>query len=153
MSSVQQKLVGAPPPQRRNAPRQHVRLAAALGVERRTLEVVLARAQRKLDNLRALPLGELKRLVGPADAERVFYLVQWERIQAHLELYGTLPDEDLGSLLKTLTPIFERHFSQGVRLNDALTRYRSELVSPAPDTCLSLTPPPPSRRFLRWLGF
>ena len=131
--------------------RKRSRLAAALGVERRTLADVLAEAQHNLYTLRAMTLTDLQRLVSVSDAERVFYLVQWEYLQAHLELYGTLPDKsELEPLLATLTPIFERHFSRSTRLNETLLAlYRAELSARNEDTCLSLTPPSLARQFLR----
>ena len=148
--SAQRNLLrSAAPPQR-----QRSRLAAALGVERRTLADVLAEAQYNLHKLRSLTLTDLQVLLSARDAERVFYLVQWERLQAHLELYGALPDEgELGPLLTTLTPIFERHFNRNTRLNETLLAlYRAELSGRDEDVCLTLTPPSPTRRFLGWLG-
>ncbi len=151
MDSVQQWTVDTAPPQRKRS-----RLAAALGVERRTLEPVLVRAQYDVRKLRTLTLTELRGFVNLADAERIFYLVQWERLQAHLELYGALPEEDLGPLLQTLTPIFERHFSGArdrSRLNETLVAlYRAEFSGRHENLCLNLTPPSPARRFLGWLG-
>lgn len=138
-----------PPPGRR----QH-RLAAALGVERRALDLVLTEAQHNLYKLRSLTLTDLLALaIYPRDAERIFYLVQWEQLQAHLEVQGELPETGkLTPLLDTLAPIFERHFSQGARLNETLVaRYRAELGRDT-ETCLTLTPPNPAKRFLLWLG-
>ncbi len=133
--------------------RKRSRLAAALGVERRTLADVLAQAQYNLDKLRSLTLTDLQLLLSVRDAERVFYLVQWEYLQAHLELYGTLPQADLEPLLKTLTPIFERHFSGNTRLNETLLAlYRAELTGRSEDVCLNLTSPSSAHRLLRWLG-
>jgi hypothetical protein len=107
------------------------RLAGVLGVERRALETVLAAAHHDLERLRRLTLGELRALGLPArDAERIFYLVQWERLHAHLELHGELLERpELAPLLETLAPIFERHFDHNDRLNDALLAlYRAELL-------------------------
>ena len=122
----QQPQAQAQPQPRRCAPR----LARALGVERRALEHALNRARHDLTALRNLTLTDL---YAPAlrtgDAERIFYLVQWERLQAHLETHGELPEPDvLTPLLDTLTPIFERHFSRTARLNETLLGlYRAEL--------------------------
>ena len=153
MDSVQSRAVSAAPSPRQSA-RQCARLAAALGVERHTLARVLAGAQHNLSQLRALTLADLRVLgVSLRDAERIFYLVQWERLQAHLERYGTLPQEDLRPLLETLTPIFDRHFSRSVCLNETLlSLYRAEFgtyqaVRSSPPTAS------PTRRFLHWLGF
>ncbi len=137
--------------------RPYPRLAAALGVKRRTLEAILERVQHDLGQLRDLTLSELKLLVNVADAERIFYLVQWERLQAHLEHYGTLPQDELWPLLETLVPIFERHFNpEGrgrSRLNEELIAlYRAEFCGLEGEMCLNLTPPSPVRKFLRWLG-
>ena len=137
--------------------RPYPRLAAALGVERRTLEAILERVQHDLGKLRDLTLAELKLLVNVADAERIFYLVQWERLQAHLELYGTLPQDELWPLLETLVPIFERHFNpkpyRQSRLNEKLVAlYRAEFRGLDGEMCLNLTPPSPARKFLQWLG-
>ena len=146
----------APAPQSQQ--RQYPRLAAALGVERRTLADVFEQVQHNLSKLRNLTLAELKLLVNVSDAERIFYLVQWERLQGHLELYGTLPEEDLWPLLETLAPIFERHFNPSFyhrsRLNDTLIAlYRAEFFGLDGDVCLNLTPPSPTQRVLAWLGF
>lgn len=104
-----------------------LRLARALGVERRSLEYALDRARydrahHHLEALRKLTLAELSAPpLRPGDAERIFYLVQWERLQAHLETYGELPEPaELTPLLEALTPIFERHFSRSARLNETL---------------------------------
>lgn len=143
--------------QQRPYQRPYPRLAAALGVKRRTLEDVLERVQHDLGKLRDLTLSELKLLVNVADAERIFYLVQWERLQAHLELYGTLPQDELWPLLETLVPIFERHFNPTYgrsRLNEALIAlYRAEFCGLEGEVCLNLKPPSPVDQFLRWLGF
>lgn len=106
------------------------RLAGVLGVERRALETVLTAAHHDLERLRRLTLGDLRTLgLRTHDAERIFYLVQWERLQAHLELHGELLERPkLAPLLGTLAPIFERHFDRNARLNDALLAlYRAEL--------------------------
>ena len=155
VTSMQQRWTNVSPQRKRS------RLAAALGVERRTLGEVLAQAHYNLPKLRTLSLADLQKLVSPADAERIFYLVQWERLQAHLEHYGTLPEENLEPLLKTLTPIFERHFSPRLyhrsRLNETLLAlYRAELSGCDEDVCLTLTPAPAQRflrRFVQQLGF
>ena len=141
----------AAPPRRTRLPR----LACALGVERRSLATVLGRAQNNLHRLRALTLPELLALgLRSGDAERIFYLVQWERLQAHLERRGELPGSaELTPLLATLNPIFERHFSRGSRLNETLVAlYRAELSGRDAEPCLSLVPPSPTKRLLRWLG-
>lgn len=131
------------------------RLAAALGVERRSLELVLSSTGYTLSRLRALSLSDLQSLVRVRDAERFFYLVQWEYLQEHLERHGELPDAgELEPLLATLNPIFIRHFSRGERLSDTLIAlYRSELSVQFEERCLELTPPNPASRLLRWLGF
>ena len=153
MDSVQSRAVSAAPSARQSV-RQCARLAAALGVERRMLAQVLAGAQHNLHHLRTMTLADLGALnVTLRDAERIFYLVQWERLQAHLEQCETLPQEDLGPLLETLTPIFDRHFSRNIRLNETLLAlYRTEFgtrkaVRPSP------LPSSPTRRFLHWLSF
>ena len=131
------------------------RLARALGVRQQALSVVLGKAQHNLYRLRALTLADLLALgIGTRDAERLFYLVQWERLQAHLGHYGELPDShELAPLLDTLNPIFERHFSQDGRLSEALLAlYRAEFVEQDAEACLDLTPPNPARRLLLWLG-
>lgn len=138
-------------------PRGHrlPRLARALGVRRRALSAVLGKAQHNLHSLRKLTLTDLLALgVGARDAERIFYLVQWEGLQAHLELHGELPDKlELTPLLDTLTPIFKRHFSRGARLSETLIAlYRAELAEQNAETCLDLTPPNPAKRLLLWLG-
>lgn len=129
------------------------RLARSLGVERRSLATVLERAQNNLHRLRALTLPELLALgLRPRDAERIFYLVQWERLQAHLEKRGELPGSaELAPLLEILNPIFERHFSRGARLSETLVAlYRAEL-SGQDSGSLTLVPPSPAKRFLLWL--
>lgn len=131
------------------------RLARALGVRRQALSAVLGKAQHNLCKLRALTLAELLALgIGARDAERLFYLVQWEGLQAHLGHYGELPDKlELAPLLDILNPIFERHFSRGARLSETLIAlYRAELSGQPTETCLSLTPPNPAKRLLLWLG-
>lgn len=137
-------------------PRGHrlPRLARALGVRRWALSAVLGRAQHNLHSLRELTLTDLLALdIGARDAERIFYLVQWERLQAHLGHYGELPhSHELAPLLETLSPIFERHFSRNARLSEALIAlYRAELGRDA-EACLTLTLPHPAKRFLLWLG-
>ena len=152
MDTQYRALSAAPSPRQRA--RRCARLAAALGVRRRTLAQVLAGAQHNLYHLRSMTLTDLRALgVSLRDAERIFYLVQWERLQAHLERYGTLPQEDLGPLLTTLTPIFDRHFSRSVRLNETLlSLYRAEFGT---YQAVRSSPPPASavRRFLHWLDF
>ena len=131
------------------------RLAAALGVERRALGLVFGSVHYNLGRLRALSLADLLRLnIRLRDAERLFYLVQWEGLQAHLESHGELPGvRDLEPLLATLNPLFIRHFSQGERLNETLIAlYRGELSQEARERCLELTPPTRARRVLGWLG-
>jgi hypothetical protein len=90
----------AVPPRKTRLPR----LAGALGVERRALATVLGRAQNNLRKLRALTLPELLALgLRLRDAERIFYLVQWEQLQAHLARRGELPESaELTPLLATL---------------------------------------------------
>jgi len=142
----------AAPPRKTRLPR----LAGALGVERRALATVFGRAQHNLHRLRALTLPELLALgLRLGDAERIFYLVQWERLQAHLERRGELPESaELAPLLEALNPIFERHFRRGSRLNETLVAlYRAELSGRDSDSCLTLAPPSPAKRFLTWLGF
>lgn len=132
------------------------RLAAALGVEPWALELVLATTGHTLSQLRALSLTDLLALkIRTRDAERLFYLVQWERLQEHLERHGELPERDeLEPLLATLNPIFIRHFSRSERLSETLIAlYRSELSGRTTEKCLNLTPPNPASRLLRWLGF
>ena len=127
----------ANPQGRRAQPRPGVlRLARALGVERRAVEHALDRAHH-LEALRKLTLAELSAPpLRPGDAERIFYLVQWERLQAHLETYGELPEPaELTPLLETLTPIFERHFSRSTRLNETLLElYRGAFADVQPDS-------------------
>lgn len=116
----------AQPRPRSDAPR----LARALGVERRALGHALNRAHHDLTALRNLTLTDLSAPpLRTGDAERIFYLVQWERLQAYLETHGELPKPaELTPLLDTLTPIFERHFSRTARLNETLlSLYRAEL--------------------------
>jgi len=140
----------AAPPRKTRLPR----LARSLGVERRALATVFGRAQNNLRRLRALTLPELLALgLRPRDAERIFYLVQWERLQAHLERRGELPESaELAPLLKALNPIFERHFSRGSRLSETLVAlYRAELSGGDGGGCLTLVPPSPTKRLLRWL--
>lgn len=118
------------------------RIAHTLGVERSSLALALSRARYNLTALRSLTLTDLLALeMRPGDAERIFYLVQWERLQAHLDTTGELPDAaELTPLLRLLTPIFEHHFSRGAagaRLNETLlTCYRAVLepdAAPTPD--------------------
>ena len=88
------------------------------------------------------------------DAERIFYLVQWERLQLFLEAHGELPERtELEPLLATLSPIFERHFSRGERLNETLLALYRAALSGRGDTYLTPCPPSPARRLLSWLGF
>lgn len=132
------------------------RLASALGVERRALEHALSATHYNLGKLRALSLPDLLALgIRNRDAERLYYLVQWERLQDHLERHGELPERDeLEPLLAALNPIFIRHFSRVERLNETLIAlYRSELSGQAEERCLELTPPNPASRLFRWLGF
>lgn len=139
------------PPGRNRLPR----LARALGVRRRALSAVLGKAQHNLHSLRELTLTDLLALgIGARDAERIFYLVQWEWLQAHLGHYGELPhSHGLTPLLDTLGPIFERHFSHNARLSEALIAlYRAELSEQGTETCLNPTPPGPVKHFLLWLG-
>lgn len=141
----------AAPPRKTRLPR----LAGVLGVERRSLATVLKRAQNNLHRLRALTLPELLVLgLRPRDAERIFYLVQWERLQAYLERRGELPESaELAPLLEALNPIFERHFSRGSRLNETLIAlYRAELTG-GDSSGLTLVPPSSAKCFLTWLGF
>lgn len=131
-------------------------LAKALGVERQSLETVLRAAQHNLCKLRDLNLSALHLLgVRPRDAERLYYLVQWERLQAHLERHGELPGSaELEPLLSTLNPIFRKHFSHNGRLNETLIAlYRTELTLRPEESCLEVTSVTPTRRFLGWLGF
>ncbi len=134
---------------------RHAKLAAALGVERRGLETVLGVTRGDLHDLRALGLADLAALTTRRDAERIFYLVQWERLQLFLEAHGELPERtELEPLLAALTPIFERHFSRGERLNETLLAlYRAALSGRGGSTYLTLRPPSPARRLLTWLGF
>ncbi len=140
----------APPPRGR-----HAKLAAALGVERRGLETVLGATRGDLHDLRALGLADLMALTNRRDAERIFYLVQWERLQVFLEAHGELPGAaELEPLLATLAPIFARHFSRGERLNETLLAlYRAALSGRGEATYLTPRPPSPARRLLTWLGF
>lgn len=139
------------PPQRK----RHAKLAAALGVERRGLDAVLDMTHNDLHDLCALGLADLTALTNRRDAERIFYLVQWERLQLFLEAHGELPERtELEPLLATLTPIFERHFSRGERLNETLLAlYRAALSGRGEATYLTPRPPSPARRLLTWLGF
>ena len=133
---------------------RHAKLAAALGVERRGLEAVLGETRGDLHDLRALGLADLTALTDRRDAERIFYLVQWERLQLFLEAHGELPERtELEPLLATLTPIFERHFSRGERLNESLLALYRAALSGRGDTYLTPRPPSPARRLLTWLGF
>ena len=115
-----------------------------------------------LGALRRLSLVELGALPGmtPDAAEKLFYLVQWEGVQAHLELHGSLPERaKLGPLLDVLTPIFERHFETTDRLSaEVLTRYRAQLAAQRRSCwgqrpCLEGLPRPTRARLLTWLGF
>lgn len=108
-----------------------------------------------LHDLRALGLADLTALTTRRDAERIFYLVQWERLQVFLEAHGELPERtELEPLLATLTPIFERHFSRGEHLNETLLAlYRAALSGRGAATYLTPRPPSPARRLLTWLGF
>ena len=148
--------LGTGRPHRTQPQRQrHAKLAAALGVDRRGLETVLNKARNDLNDLRALGLADLTALTTRRDAERIFYLVQWERLQLFLEAHGELPERtELEPLLATLTPIFERHFSRGERLNETLLAlYRAALSGRGEGTYLTPRPPSPARRLLTWLGF
>lgn len=135
--------------------KRYAKLSAALGVERRGLEAVLTAVRGDLQDLRALGLADLLALTNRCDAERIFYLVQWERLQVHLEAHGELPERaELEHLLATLTPIFERHFSRGERLNETLLAlYRAALSGRGESTYLTPRPPSPAQRLLTWLGF
>lgn len=131
------------------------RLAGALGAERAALSTVLGAAQGSLHGLRRLTLSDLLELeLRERDAERIFYLVQWEGLQAHLERRGELPGSaELAPLLATLNPIFERHFSRGARLSETLVAlYRAELSGQDSDGCLTLVPPSPTKRLLHLFG-
>lgn len=137
-------------------------LADALGVAKPAVQRVLAHADFDVEALKHFSLLELGALPGMTQdaAEKLFYLVQWEHLQAHLELHGSLPESaELEPLLSTLTPIFERHFRDTDRLNAAfLRRYRAHLAgSQRPcrwqRPCLELLPKLPKSRFLTWLGF
>lgn len=150
-SRPQYRATPSTPPRSNHLPR----LARALGIRRQALSAVLGKAQHNLYSLRKLTLTDLLALgIGARDAERLFYLVQWERLQAHLERHGELPESsELGPLLDTLNPIFERHFSRSARLSETLIAlYRAELSGHAEKSCLEFTPPSPARRFLGWLG-
>lgn len=159
MAYSRQPLGWTPLREARPAPRPSKgipRLAAALGVEPGALSLAFGATGYTLNRLRALSLTELKALdLRPRDAERLYYLVQWEYLQDHLERRGELPETgELEPLLATLNPIFIRHFSRSERLNETLIAlYRSELTRQAGERCLELTPPSPTSRFLRWLGF
>ncbi len=135
--------------------RGRARLASALGVDTRALERAFSATRYSLSRLRALSLPEVQALgLRLRDAERLYYLVQWEYLQDHLERHGELPEVGtLEPLLATLNPIFIRHFSRGERLNETLIAlYRNELTAATGERCLELTPPSPTSRFLRWLG-
>lgn len=135
--------------------RSRTKLATALGVERGGLDAVLRAAHGNLVELRALGLAEMSALARRRDAERIFYLVQWERLQAHLRAHGELPEPgELEPLLALLNPIFERHFSRNSRFNETLlSLYRAALSSRGEETYLTPHPPSPARRLLTWLGF
>lgn len=129
------------------------RLASALGVERSALTTALGAAQGTLQGLRRLTLSDLLELeLRLGDAERIFYLVQWERLQAHLERRGELPESgELESLLRVLIPIFERHFSRGAHLSDALLAYRAEFSGNESGYDPALAPTGLAERARRWL--
>lgn len=131
------------------------RLARALGVERRALGHALNRARHDLTALRKLTLADLsKPPLRTGDAERIFYLVQWERLQAHLETHGKLPEPaELAPLLETLTPIFERHFSRTARLNETLlSLYRAELGADAHAELTAQNPAGFWQHFVFWMS-
>lgn len=143
---------------------QHRRLinetARVLATSGEAVEAIFTHAQFDSSRLQRLSLAQLAALPGvtAVDAEKVFYLVQWERLQAHLELHGALPEgAELAPLLATLAPIFERHFRAHDRLNAAfLTRYRALLTVRQrawwQRPCLELLPNPPTIRLLVRLG-
>lgn len=110
------------------------RVNAALNAFRRTPR---ARAGSDLAKLRQLSLAELTALpeLTLEEAEKLFYVVQWERLQAHLELCGTLPgDAELGPLLASLNPLFERHFHARIQLSAPFVKdYRA--LFPTPHAC------------------
>ena len=153
-SARHERQPGTGRPYRAPPRRRHAKLASALGVERQGLEAVLDKA-RDLHSLRALGLADLLALTNRRDAERIFYLVQWERLQVHLGAHSELPAAaELEPLLATLTPIFEQHFSRSERLSEtSLALYRSALPGRGAATYLTPRPPSPARRLLTWLGF
>lgn len=146
LAKMQRQVQQQPQPQQQAQPRPRSdvpRLARALGVERRALGHALNRAHYDLTALRKLTLTDLSAPpFRTGDTERIFYLVQWERLQAYLETHAELPEPaELTPLLDTLTPIFERHFSRTARLNETLlSLYRAELGADTSSNLMAQNP-------------
>jgi len=137
-------------------------LAEVLGVRRRTVRAVFEHVAYDLVVLRQLRLEELEALpgVGGESARKLFYFVQWERLQSHLEANGELPEpETLVPLLGSLTPIYERHFKdKDLSRGGSLSLYREQLAksqvfSPWGCSYAGFRTRSPLRCFLAWLGF
>jgi hypothetical protein len=129
------------------------KVACALGVRRRALEAVFTAAAFDPGEVQRLSLAQLAAFpeVALEEAEKLFYFVQWERLQTHLELCGSLPgDAELAPLLASLQPLFERHFRARIQLSASLVRaYRALFSAPPracrwPRPCLELLPTPES---------
>ena len=106
--------------------------ASSLSVARQEVRTLLKFVGRDLLRLEALTLGELEAVpdVSRSTAQKVFYAVQVERLQRHLEDCGALPEPDvLTPLRELLKPIYEAHFEARQMSASFSPRYRAHYMS------------------------
>ena len=106
--------------------------AHALSVARKEVRTLLNVVDKDLLRLEALTLSELEtvRGVSRCTAQKVFYAVQVERLQRHLEDCGALPEpEVLEPLLSVLKPIYAAHFEVQRMSASFSPRYQAHYLS------------------------
>lgn len=131
-------------------------LTKALGLPLGAVEDVLCYARFDLQCLRKLGVHEMCALqLSREAAEVIYYLVQWEDVQSQLtQTSGDVNSTAVNRKLKQMKPIYERHFADNQRLNDALlTLYRQALGDQDSKLgCPAWIRPNSWGRLLLWLG-
>ena len=88
--------------------------ASRLQLNKDEVKAVIHSVKGDVGRLEALTLQHLEETgISEETAQKLFYFVQWDKLQRHLEMYDALPESaDLELLLSTLALIRERHFQR-----------------------------------------
>lgn len=100
--------------------------ASRLHLDKEEVKAVIRSVGGNIERLEALTLERLEATgISEATAQKLFYFVQWSKLQRHLEMYDTLPESADLEVLTTLALIRERHFQRLYISASLVSMYRA----------------------------